>query len=221
MSILVSPSLMCADLLNLGCELKSLKKAGVDMFHIDVIDGHFANNFAFGEDIVKAVRKATDLPLDIHLMVYNPEKYVKRFIDAGANIITIHLEACKNDIHSVIRLIKNDGAKVSLAINPETPIRDFENIFGQISILNVMGVPPGFAGCKLSPGIIKKIKNVRKLITKKKLDLDIQIDGGVNNETVSQLVNAGVNILIVGRQILFKHSSNQYKRIINFFKKMI
>ncbi len=219
MNILVSPSLMCADLLHLGEEIKALEKAGVDMFHLDIMDGRFVPNFAFGEDIVKAVRKATNLPLDIHLLIYNPEKYIERFVEAGSDIITVHREACSN-AYSAVVIIKKHGVKACLAINPETPLREIDVILPEISMVDIMGVNPGFTGKNLAPGIIEKIRALRELVEEKNLNLDIEIDGGVNRESVPLLVNAGVNVVVVGRQILFSKKKSQYEGVITFLKEL-
>jgi len=217
MNILVSPSLMCADLLHLADEIEALEQAGADMFHIDVMDGHFVSNFVFGEDIVNAVRRATTLPLDVHLVVYNPHMYIERFAQAGAAVITVHQEACEN-ISSVIRMIKECGAAPSVAINPETSIKEIEGILSEISVVNVMGICPGFAGGTLIPATREKIKELRGVIQKKDIRLDIQIDGGVNRDTVSSIVDAGANVIIVGRQMLFSNPRDKYKDVITFLK---
>ncbi len=219
MKILVSPSLMCADLLHLGEEVRALEEAGADMLHIDIMDGHFVPNFVFSEDIIKAVRSATNLPLDTHLMIYNPEKYIESFVEAGSNVIAVHQEACK-DLSSVIRQIREYGAKPCITINPETSLEEIESLLPQVSMVNIMGVNPGFSGRKLVPGTIEKIRDLRRLIKGKDLNLDIEVDGGVNRKCVSLMINAGANVIVAGRQILFSRKRSQYKEIITFLKEL-
>ena len=219
MDILVSPSLMCADLLHLEDEIRALEEAGTDMFHLDIMDGHFVHNFVFGEDIVKAIRKATGLPLDTHLVIYNPEKYIERFVKAGSNIITVHQEACK-DLSSIIQQIRECGAKPCIALNPETPLKKIESLLPQLSMVNIMGVNPGFSGQKMVSGTIEKIGNLRQLVRERDLDLDIEIDGGVNRETAPLMINAGANVIVIGRTILFSKERSQYKEVVTFLKKL-
>jgi len=217
MEIRVSPSLMCADLLRLGDEIEALEKAGADMFHLDVMDGHFVPNFVFGEDMVKAVRRGTDLPLDVHLWIYNPEKHIARFAEAGASVITVHKETCE-DVRSVIHAIGESGASPCVAVNPETPISEIEDILSEVSMVDIVGIGRAFAGQELAPGTIDKIKTLKELAKKKNLHLNIEIDGGVNRETVPSIVGAGANVVIVGGQMLFHKERKEYKKVIDYLK---
>jgi ribulose-phosphate 3-epimerase len=217
MKIKVSPSLMCADLLHLAEELAALEEAGADMLHLDVMDGHFVPNFVFGEDMVKAVRKGTGLPLDVHLAVDRPKRFIERFVQAGADIITIHTEACE-DIAGVIEAIRSSGARPCVAVKADTGIDELEEVLPRVSMVDVMGIRSAFAGQQLSPATTDRIKALRKMAGRLHQALDIEIDGGVNRDTVTSVVAAGANVVILGRQMLFHEERNRYKEVIEFLK---
>jgi ribulose-phosphate 3-epimerase len=211
--IKISPSIMCADFLHLEREVKELEKAGADMLHFDIMDGHFVPNLTMGPDFVKAVRKITGLPFDIHLMINEPERYIKRFIEAAGspqtatkNILSVHKESCKN-LPETLRLIKNCGANAAVAVKPSTPLRSLKPVFKNVSMILIMMVEPGFAGQKLIPGTIGKIRELKNMIDKKGLNIDIEVDGNVSNENIPDMIKAGANVLVSGSSGVFRKNT--------------
>jgi ribulose-phosphate 3-epimerase len=202
-NIKISPSILSADFSILGDEIKSLEKAGADLIHVDVMDGHFVPNITMGPPIIKRVRKCTKLPFDVHLMISPVEKYIKAFADAGADIITIHPEATDN-LKRTVSAIKSLGKKAGVSLNPKTPISALMDVINDIDLILVMSVNPGFAGQSFMGEVLPKVTELRKLINDKKLKIDIEIDGGINFETASLAVKAGANILVSGTTIFSK-----------------
>lgn len=214
MKIKITGSFICADYKNLAKDIKELSGSGVDGLHFDIMDGVFVPNITIGPDIIKAVRPLTGLSFDTHLMIVNPEKYVKRFISAGSNLITIHCEACRR-IPATLKLIKRLGAKAMISVNPETRI---EKIYPYLSLVDgvlVMSVHPGFAGQKFMLEVLPK---VRKLRQEKKFKKDIQIDGGINTGNISTVVKAGVNFIVIGNALLL---NRPLKKTVRAFRKEI
>lgn len=193
MKINIAPSILSADFGKLNEEIASVEPY-VDMLHVDVMDGHFVPNITIGPPVVACIR--TKLPLDLHLMIENPERYVEDFVKAGASSITVHQEACKH-LHRVIQQIKSLGVKAAVSINPATPLEMIEEVLDDVDMVLVMSVNPGFGGQKFIDHVLAKVRELRKL----KPDLDIQIDGGVNAETAKQCIEAGANILVAGSYI--------------------
>lgn len=193
MKINIAPSILSADFGKLNEEIASVESY-VDMLHVDVMDGHFVPNITIGPPVVACIR--TKLPLDLHLMIENPERYVEDFVKAGASSITVHQEACKH-LHRVIQQIKSLGVKAAVSINPATPLEMIEEVLDDVDMVLVMSVNPGFGGQKFIDHVLAKVRELRKL----KPDLDIQIDGGVNAETAKQCIEAGANILVAGSYI--------------------
>ncbi len=215
--IQISPSILAGDFSNLGSEIKRLEQGGADMIHVDVMDGHFVPNLTIGPPVIKSLRKYTNLPFDVHLMISPVHKYIKNFSDAGSDIITIHPEATE-DVKDSIDLIKSLGKKVGLSLNPDTPIEIIENYFEEINLVLVMTVYPGFGGQKFISKILEKIKNLKKIKDEKKFKFDIEVDGGINFENNNMVINAGANILVSGTTI-FKDNNGDIKKNIELLRK--
>ena len=215
--IQISPSILAGDFSNLGSEIKRLEQGGADMIHVDVMDGHFVPNLTIGPPVIKSLRKYTNLPFDVHLMISPVHKYIKNFSDAGSDIITIHPEATE-DLKDSIDLIKSLGKKVGLSLNPDTPIEIIENYFEEINLVLVMTVYPGFGGQKFISKILEKIKNLKKIKDEKKFKFDIEVDGGINFENNNMVINAGANILVSGTTI-FKDNNGDVKKNIQLLRK--
>lgn len=200
-SIKIAPSILSADFSKLGEEVRALECCGADMIHCDVMDGVFVNNITFGMKMVEDLRKITSLPLDCHLMIVNPEKYVERFAKAGADIITVHYEACQNNLKEVLGLIRSAGAKCGAVINPDTPVEKIADVIPLCDMVLVMGVYPGFGGQKFIPEALDKLRQVRALIDRSGKDIDLQIDGGVTVENVQEIKAAGANVIVAGNTV--------------------
>jgi len=199
-NIKISPSILSADFSILGEEIKSLEKAGADLIHVDVMDGHFVPNITMGPPIIKMIRKCTKLPFDVHLMISPVEKYIKDFANAGSDIITIHPEATDN-LKRAVKTIKSLGKKAGVSLNPKTPISVLMDVINEIDLILIMSVNPGFAGQSFMSEVLPKVKELRQIINEKKLKIDIEIDGGINFETAPLAVKAGANILVSGTTI--------------------
>jgi ribulose-phosphate 3-epimerase len=199
-NIKISPSILSADFSILGEEIKSLEKAGADLIHVDVMDGHFVPNITMGPPIIKMVRRFTKLPFDVHLMISPVEKYIKAFADAGSDIITIHPEATDN-LKRAVTTIKSLGKKAGVSLNPKTPISVLMDVINEIDLILIMSVNPGFGGQSFMSEVLPKVKDLRQMINEKKLKIDIEIDGGINFETAPLAIKAGANILVSGTAI--------------------
>ena len=213
-NIKISPSILSADFSILGDEIKSLEKAGADLIHVDVMDGHFVPNITLGPPIIKMVRKCTKLPFDVHLMISPVEKYIKAFADAGADIITIHPEATDN-LKRAVSAIKSLGKKAGVSLNPKTPISALMNVMNELDLILIMSVNPGFAGQSFMSEVLPKVTELRKMINDKKLKIDIEIDGGINFETAPLAVKAGANILVSGTTIFSGSLKNNIQKLRN------
>jgi ribulose-phosphate 3-epimerase len=203
----VAPSILSADFSRLEQELKKVEAAGADMIHVDVMDGHFVPNITIGPLIVKAAKKSTRLPLDVHLMIENPDRYIPDFARAGASIISIHAESSKN-LREDIESIKLNNCIPAVTINPKTDINAIADILPNIKMVLVMSVNPGFEGQKFMPEVLPKISRLREIIKQNKLSVDIQIDGGINLETAPLAVRAGANVLVAGSAIFYAKDIN-------------
>ena len=211
-SIKISPSILSADFGKLGNEIQDLEKAGADLIHIDVMDGHFVPNITIGPEVIKKLRKYTSLPFDVHLMISPVHDFIKNFADAGADIITIHPEATI-DLISSIKKIKSYKKKVGISLNPETLVDKVLSVLDIIDLVLVMSVNPGFGGQKFIENSIDKIKLLRKEIDEKKLKVQIEIDGGINFENSKKAKKAGVDILVSGTTIFEENEGNLKKNI--------
>lgn len=212
----VAPSILSADFRNLEDEIRKVENAGADLIHVDVMDGHFVPNITIGPLVVKAARKCTKLPLDVHLMIENPDKYIPDFAKAGADIIMIQVEASKS-LAEDIELINQNGAKPGVVVNPATPVEEVFPVLDKIVMVLLMTVNPGFEGQKFMPEVLPKIKKLRSEINKRKLKVDIQVDGGINLETAPQAVKAGANVLVAGSAIFY---AKDYKLVIKKLKEL-
>ncbi len=213
-NIKISPSILSADFSILGDEIKSLEKAGADLIHIDVMDGHFVPNITMGPTIIKMVRKCTKLPFDVHLMISPVEKYIKAFADAGSDIITIHPEATDN-LKRAVGTIKSLGKKAGVSLNPKTPISALIDVINDIDLILIMSVNPGFAGQSFMGEVLPKVTELRKMINDNKLKIDIEIDGGINFETAPLAVKAGANILVSGTTIFSGSLKDNIQKLRN------
>ena len=213
-NIKISPSILSADFSILSDEIKSLEKAGADLIHVDVMDGHFVQNITMGPPIIKMIRKCTKLPFDVHLMISPVEKYIKAFADAGSDIITIHPEATDN-LKRAVGTIKSLGKKAGVSLNPKTPISALMDVINDIDLILIMSVNPGFAGQSFMNEVLPKVTELRKMINDKKLKIDIEIDGGINFETAPLAVKAGANILVSGTTIFSGSLKDNIQKLRN------
>ncbi len=215
-NIQISPSILSADFSQLGSEIKRLEEGGADMVHVDVMDGHFVPNLTIGPSVIKALRKHSSLKFDVHLMISPVHKYIEAYADAGADIITIHPEATDN-LENSIKKIKEKNKKVGVSLNPESKIDLILGLLNQIDLVLIMSVNPGFGGQKFMPEVLDKIKDLKKIREQKKLDFDIEIDGGINFENCKSAIDAGANILVSGTTV-FKNNDGDIKKNINLLK---
>ncbi len=196
----ISPSVLSADFAKLGEDIKLIAECGAEYIHIDVMDGAFVPNISFGPVVIKAVRDATDHVFDVHLMIEKPERYIKDFSDAGADIITVHQEACTH-LHRVIQQIHALGKKAGVALNPATPVCMIKDILSEIDMVLLMTVNPGFGGQKYIHSVTSKIRELRKMCDELGIDMDIQVDGGIDKVTAAEAAGAGANILVAGSAV--------------------
>ncbi|MDC0352422.1 ribulose-phosphate 3-epimerase, partial [Candidatus Pelagibacter sp.] len=193
--IQISPSILSADFSQLGNEIKRLEEGGADMIHVDVMDGHFVPNLTIGPPVIKSLRKQCSIKFDVHLMISPVHKYIEAYADAGADIITIHPEATENLEESILK-IKNLGKKVGVSLNPESKIELITNYLEKIDLVLIMSVNPGFGGQKFMPEVLDKVKQLKEIKSKKKMNFDIEIDGGINFDNCQSAIDAGANILV-------------------------
>ena len=203
----ISPSILSADFAKLGAEVEDIKNGGAEMAHIDVMDGMFVPNMSFAFPIISSLRKVTDIFLDVHLMIEKPERYIERFIDAGADLVTFHIEA--TDVpDECIKMIKNRGKKAAISIKPNTPAEEAFPYIEKCDMILVMTVEPGYGGQALIPECLEKVRKIRAEADKLGIDIDIQVDGGINERNASEAKLAGANVLVAGSAV-FKHADRK------------
>jgi ribulose-phosphate 3-epimerase len=200
--ILVAPSILAADFSRLAEEIRRVEEAGADWIHCDIMDGHFVDNISFGPQMVGIVRKQTKLPLDVHLMIQRPDHYAPRFVKAGANSITVHVEREANhDVEKTLRLIRDAGCRPGLSLNPATPFESVEPFLDEIDILLIMTVHPGFGGQSFRPEMMEKVKHAAEWNKSRDRKIDVEVDGGINAETARLSIQNGANVLVAGTSI--------------------
>lgn len=210
----ISPSILSADFTRLGAELKALEDAGADYVHVDVMDGRFVPNITIGPFIVEAARRATKLPLDVHLMIEEPERYIADFAKAGADIITVHVEATRH-LHKTVQMIKESGKKAGVTLNPATPVSSLEEVIGDVDLVLVMSVNPGFSGQGFIPASIGKLRVVRDMISKTGRPIELEVDGGIKTSNIKAAAAAGADVFVSGSGVF---STPDYKKTISAMK---
>jgi ribulose-phosphate 3-epimerase len=211
----IAPSILSADFGRLKEEVQAVEAAGADYIHIDVMDGHFVPNITIGPVVVEAVRKVTKLPLDVHLMIENPDRYIPDFAKAGADILSVHVEVCPH-LQRTITQIREHSVKPAVVLNPATPVIFLEDILAEVDWVLIMSVNPGFGGQKFIPGSLDKIKRLKQMIEERQLNIDIEVDGGITPKNVAQVCQAGADIVVAGSAI---YHTPDYKKTIALFRK--
>ena len=199
-SLMIAPSILSADFTRLGDEIRAVEAAGADVIHVDVMDGHFVPNITIGPLVVRAVRAVTDLPVDVHLMIADPDRYLKDFIDAGADWVTVHVEACVH-LHRTLTCIKDLGRKAGAVLNPATSLTTLENVLAEVDLVMLMSVNPGFGGQSFIPSAIEKIRRLRQMLDAVNPGAGIEVDGGIGPTTIGAVAEAGANIFVAGSAI--------------------
>lgn len=208
---ILSPSILSADFKKLGDELRVIDEAGSEYIHVDVMDGMFVPSISYGMPVIKSIRSATEKIFDVHLMIEEPIRYIEEFVNSGADIITVHVEACK-DVVATIEKIKSFGVKAAITLNPPTPVSAIEPYLELVDMVLVMSVNPGFGGQKFIPESIDKVKEVRRLLDNKGLETDIEIDGGINLDNVASVIEAGANIIVAGSAVFKGDAAENVKK---------
>lgn len=196
----IAPSILSADFARLADEIQRVEAAGADLLHVDVMDGHFVPNITVGPPVVEAICKVTRLPLDVHLMITNPERYLADFIHAGSHYLTVHVETCPH-LHRTVQTIKELGAKAGVTLNPATPLAAIEAILDEADLLLIMSVNPGFGGQRFIPSCLEKVRAARQRITQQGLKVELEVDGGIKVENAGSIIEAGADILVAGSAI--------------------
>ncbi|MFO0700697.1 MAG: ribulose-phosphate 3-epimerase [Nitrospira sp.] len=208
--VLIAPSILSADFARLAEEIAAVEQAGADLLHVDVMDGHFVPNLTVGPPIVESLKKVTKLPLDVHLMITNADAFIPEFVDAGADYLTVHVEACPH-LHRTIQSIKERGIKAGVTLNPATPISSLQDILGDVDLVLIMSVNPGFGGQKFIPSVLKKISDARAMLDRINSQALLEVDGGVKVDNTKEIVAAGATTLVAGSAIF---SQGDYKATI-------
>ncbi len=216
--IKLSPSILAADYAVLGEEIKTVVAAGAEYIHLDCMDGDFVPSMSIGMPVIKSIRKVTDAVFDVHLMVTEPIRYVEAYKEAGADIITIHVEAC-NNVEATLDKIKELGCKAGISLNPATPAKDIEPYLDKVDMVLVMSVNPGFGGQKYISSVTPKIAEISKLVSERGLNLEISVDGGITLDNVSEVINAGANVVVAGSSVFNGDKVSNVKNFIQIFRK--
>ncbi|MBN2796723.1 MAG: ribulose-phosphate 3-epimerase [Clostridia bacterium] len=212
----LAPSILSADFGDLLKDVKNVEAAGADWLHIDIMDGHFVPNISFGPMVMKAIQNKTEMPFDVHLMIENPDLYIKDFVDAGAYMITVHEEACKH-LHRTIQLIKSYGVKAGVSLNPATSLSTLEEVLPELDMVLIMSVNPGFGGQSFIESSLEKIRRLKNMIDSRQLNVDIQVDGGVKLSNVKDVLDAGANIIVAGSAVF---GADDLNKRVNDFKEI-
>ena len=211
MSVRLAPSILSADFANLGRDIDAVERGGADLIHVDVMDGHFVPNITIGPPVVNAIKRVAKVPLDVHLMIDDPDRYLDAFIDAGASLVSVHVEVLPH-LHRTIGAIKKRGAKAGVVLNPSTPVVSIENVAGDVDFVLVMSVNPGFGGQVFIPRSLHKIRAVRALLDAAGNDAPIEVDGGIDLNTVASVVEAGGDVLVAGQAIFGQSDAERATR---------
>ncbi|NOX21092.1 MAG: ribulose-phosphate 3-epimerase [Nitrospirae bacterium] len=217
MAIIIAPSILSADFTRLGQEIKQAEEAGADWIHVDVMDGRFVPNITIGQEVVRSIRKSTTLPFDVHLMIVEPEKYIREFAEAGSDYITVHYEASVH-LHRTVQVIKELGKKAGVSINPATPVSVLEDILPDIDLVLIMSVNPGFGGQRFIPGALEKIKKLRDMRFERGLNFIIEVDGGIKVDNAREVVDAGADALVMGSGFF---GADDYKALMKELRKRL
>ncbi|RWX43445.1 ribulose-5-phosphate 3-epimerase [Candidatus Electrothrix aarhusensis] len=213
---MIAPSILSADFSQLGDEIRAVEKAGAEVVHIDVMDGHFVPNITIGPLVVKAARQVTDLPLDVHLMISNPDSYIKDFADAGADWITVHVETCPH-LHRTLNFIRSLGKKAGAVLNPATSLSTLDYVLEEVDLVMLMSVNPGFGGQGFIESTLEKCRTLRSMLDKVNPEAGIEIDGGISPKTIGRMAEAGANIFVAGSAI---YGQDDYAAVIQEMKKL-
>ena len=212
MEYFIAPSILSADFTHLGEDILTVKRCGAKMLHFDVMDGMFVPSISFGMPVLKSIRSLTDMFYDAHLMIQDPGRYVKDFADAGADGVTVHAEACLH-LDRVLADIRDKGMKAGVALNPATPLSVLDYVYDKVDMILLMTVNPGFGGQKLIPAVLDKITRLRAILNEKGLSTHIQVDGGVHDETIDLVINAGANVIVAGSAVFGDHIEERYRAL--------
>lgn len=216
--LILSPSLLSVDFSNIAENVQAIDNAGAQYIHLDIMDGAFVPNISFGPPVVKCIRKTTDRIFDVHLMIEEPDRYMDDYKACGADIVTVHAESCKH-LHRTVMRIKELGMKAGVALNPSTPLSVLDYILPELDMVLIMSVNPGFSGQSFIPSSIQKIRDMRKIIEDRGLDIDIQVDGGINLNNVSEVIEAGANVIVAGSAVFSGEPASNVKAFLDVFKK--
>lgn len=217
MKCILAPSILAADFKNLAAQMKETEENGAEYLHFDVMDGVFVPSISFGMPVLKSIKNGTNQFVDAHLMITEPIRYVEEFVKAGADLITIHLEACE-DVHATLKKIRECGVKAGISICPDTPVSVLEEYAEEVDMILIMSVHPGFGGQKFIENSLDKIRETREMLTAKGLDLDIQVDGGIYTTNVREVLDAGANVIVAGSAVFKGNPAENTKQFLEIFK---